>query len=118
MFSNVYLYFSLRALEIRAQAAKAGRGLVQVVVLVDVAGLRARDAVEGRDRRATQAGESAENCALLLRDLEASAAVSGLFSWTNYDSRRRGVVFSAFLPTQFIKILQNYDILINSKSFV
>ena len=27
----------------------------------------------------------------------------GLLIWTNYDSRGRGVVFSAFLPTQFIK---------------
>ena len=26
-----------------------------------------------------------------------------LFTWTNYDSRRRGLVFSAFLPTQFFK---------------
>merc|ERR1719258_148903 len=50
--------------------------LVQVVVLVDVAGLRARDPVERGDGGASQAGERAEDGALLLRHLGALQLVN------------------------------------------
>ena len=55
-------------------------------------------------RATTRAGRGRAPRALgLRRGAGRGVTSSGLFIWTSYDSRWRGVVFSAFLPTQFIK---------------